>query len=276
MSSTPPNAPTTLVWQHGRLLPTTSTTDSGPPRAADSFLLRDGRVLALALHRHRFLTAVAGEADAADFWNAAIAAIPRTGDWFPRVELLGGHSRSNGAGDSDSAAPLFRCLIRPAPARERSVVVRTHTGPDPRTAPRVKGPDLAALSAARNSAAAHGAGEIVIASPVGFIAEGGYSALVWWRGESLCLPAPELERIDSVTANVLVTVATALGIEVLWETATPNDLDGLEVWCVNALHGIRLVTEWIDGPQVAELPGRLAVWRARLGKLSRAVDTLQR
>jgi hypothetical protein len=50
------------------------------------------------------------------------------------------------------------------------------------------------------------------------------------------------------------------------EPATPSELDGAEVWALNALHGLRIVTDWIDdtgGPELAELPGRLALWRGR-------------
>jgi len=38
---------------------------------------------------------------------------------------------------------------------------------------------------------------------------------------------------------------------------------------VSALHGIRLVTAWIDGPALAERPGRAALWRSRLEALTR-------
>ena len=38
------------------------------------------------------------------------------------------------------------------------------------------------------------------------------------------------------------------------------------------LHGIRIVTGWIDGPAPAEEPGRLALWRGRLDRLRRPVD----
>lgn len=243
--------------------------DGADPLVSDSFLVERGRVLAQGLHRSRFLASVAAVRpsaadEAAAFWDAVIVALPRTGDWFPRVDLVDGPGSTR-----------FRYLERPAPTRARSVVLATHVGTDPRTTPRIKGPDLSALRRVREAAAAGGAGEVVIRSPDGLVVEGGYSALAWWRGDSLCLPAPELERVDSVTAKVVVTVATALGTDVLWEEAAPSDLDGLEVWCLNSLHGIRIVTAWTDGPAVAELPGRLAAWRTRLGRLSRPLATLQ-
>ncbi len=99
------------------------------------------------------------------------------------------------------------------------------------------------------------------------IADGSTTCLVWWRGESLCVPASEIERIDSVTVKTLITLATALGVDVLYETVIPADLAGLEVWALNAVHGIRIVTSWIDGPATAEQPGRVADWQARLDAL---------
>ena len=101
----------------------------------------------------------------------------------------------------------------------------------------------------------------------GFVAEGAFSALLWWRGDVLCSPAPELERVDSVTARSVITLATALGVDVYSEAVAPDDLDGLEVWALSALHGIRIVTGWIDGPALAEEPRRLATWRSRLDRL---------
>ena len=38
--------------------------------------------------------------------------------------------------------------------------------------------------------------------------------------------------------------------------------------------GIRIATHWVDGPALAERPGRLAAWRAALDKLTRPIATL--
>ena len=251
-----PTAPTSAVyrWHEGGLLlldycDMTETT----VEAADSFLVSDGRTLALDLHRSRFLAAAP---DGAEFWDATIAAIPREGDWFPRVEL---HSRSG--------AHLFVFRLRSAPALTRSVVVATHTGPDPRTRPTVKGPDLEAMLRIRTAVQPSGAEEAVILSPDGYVVEGAYSAIVWWRGSILCTPSPDLERIDSVTARSLLGLATALGVETYQEAVTPAELDGAEVWVLSALHGPRIVTRWVDGPAMAALPGRLDLWRTRLAAL---------
>lgn len=228
--------------------------------AADSWFVADGAVRALELHRTRFMTSIPRgrylqlAPDA--FWEAAIAAIPREGAWFPRVELR-----------TQLLRPQLLLRVREAPELKRSIVLATHTGRDPRTAPRFKGPDLEAMTRLRTEAQKHGADEAVILSPQGFVAEGSTTCLAWWRGEALCVPDNDIERIDSVTLKSLVTLATALGVDVLHESVTPEDLDGLEVWALNALHGIRIVTSWVDGPATAEEPGRLALWQKRLDAL---------
>ncbi|MHC5795949.1 aminotransferase class IV [Lacisediminihabitans sp. FW035] len=227
--------------------------------AADSWLVSDGSTLALDLHRQRFFEAADGLIDDLDrFWSASIAAIPRTGDWFPRVEV-----------QLRSGAALAVLRLRTAPELTRSVRLATHHGADPRSAPRTKGPDTAVLLRIRTEAQAAGADEAVILSPDGFVIECAYSAILWWRGDVLCAPSAELDRVDSVTARSTITLATALGIEVYYESVVPAELDGCEIWALSALHGIRIVTEWIDGPATAELPGRLATWRARLERLRR-------
>ncbi|MES2095086.1 MAG: aminotransferase class IV [Actinomycetota bacterium] len=227
--------------------------------AADSWLVTGGTMLALDLHRQRFFDGADGHvADLAEFWRASIDAIPRTGDWFPRVEvqLKGG-------------APLAVFRLRSAPERSRSVRLASHHGADPRTAPRTKGPDTAVLLRIRTEAQAAGADEAVILSPRGFVIEGAYSAILWWRGDVLCMPSPDLDRVDSVTARSVIALANALGVEVYPESVTPAELDGCEIWALSALHGIRIATAWVDGPAPAELPGRLATWRARLDRLRR-------
>lgn len=227
--------------------------------AADSWLVCDGRALALDLHRSRFMATVPRDmaADVADFWDAAIAAIPADGDWFPRVEL------------HDPVRLVFR--LRSAPERTRSAVLATWKGSDPREHPGVKGPDLERLLSVRTSVQKLRADEAVILSPDGYVVEGAYSALLWWRGEILCGPPADLERVDSVTARSVLTLAKALGIDTHEEAVTPAELDGTELWALSALHGIRIVTAWVDGPALAEKPGRLVQWRTRLDALRRPI-----
>ena len=222
--------------------------------AADSWLVTGGKALALGLHRERFLSSAPG---AEEFWDAAVAAIPREGDWFPRVEL------------HEPARLVFR--LRSAPERTRSAVLATWTGADPRTEPTVKGPDLSAMLRIRTAVQADGADEAVILTDDGYVVEGAYSALLWWRGEILCGPPDTFDRVDSVTARSVLTLARALGVDTHEEAVTPAELDGTELWALSALHGIRIVTRWVDGPGLAEKPGRLGQWRARLDALRRDI-----
>jgi branched-subunit amino acid aminotransferase/4-amino-4-deoxychorismate lyase len=230
---------------------------------ADSWFVTGGTALALGLHRERFLDSMTEEAaertNAESFWDAAIAAIPRDGDWFPRVEL-----QQRG----DGLLLVFR--LRSAPARTNNVAVTTWPT-DPRTQPRVKGPDLDAMTRIRTSIQPSGAGEAVILADGGFVVDGAYSGLLWWRGDILCGPPAEFERVDSVTVRSVLAMASALGIETYGEPVTPAELDGTELWSLNALHGIRIVTGWIDGPDLAERPGRLATWRARMDALRKPI-----
>lgn len=253
-------------WIDGALVPvavnmgdSVAATEAERIIAADSWLVQDGASLALDLHRQRFRSATVGagvsQAEFDGFWTAALAAIPRSGNWFPRVERIFAAGREE-----------FILKVRPAPKLTRSLRLATHRGPDPRTAPTIKGPDTLALLAARSAVAAVGADEAIILSDHAVV-EGAYSAILWWRGEVLCSPAVELERVNSVTARSVLGLATALGVETYYEAVTPAQLDGCEIWSLGALHGIRIVTHWVDGPASAESPGRLALWRARLDRL---------
>jgi branched-subunit amino acid aminotransferase/4-amino-4-deoxychorismate lyase len=229
---------------------------------ADSWLVAEGRALALQTHRDRFLGAIPADAraelDASAFWEAAMEQIPPEGQWFPRVEFR-----------RQADEWRLALLLRPAPPLSRTVRVVTHRGRDPRTTPSVKGPDLHSLAGVRAEAARLGADEAVILEPSGHVSDGASSAILWWQGETLCAPPPEFPRVDSVTARSLLTLATGLGVAVRHQAITPAELDGREVWAVNALHGIRIVTAWIGGPALAREPGRLDLWRARLEALRR-------
>jgi branched-subunit amino acid aminotransferase/4-amino-4-deoxychorismate lyase len=214
-------------------------------RAADSWLVEDGRARAVERHWARF-SAAAGS-DLTQFRAEVERAIPAGGRWFPRIEL------------HDDGELAFH--VRPAPPREATVTAWI-AGDDPRTAPRIKGPDLERLGALRRRAAAHGAQEAVIADRDGRLLEGAYTSLLWWEGETLCAVPDDAPILPGITRALLIELAGAVELR----RPAPDELDGRETWLVSALHGIRAVTRWVGGPVAGEAT-RAAGWQRRLESL---------
>jgi branched-subunit amino acid aminotransferase/4-amino-4-deoxychorismate lyase len=247
-------------------------------QAVDSFLVDNGRALAIELHRRRFISTATArgyqdEAELNAFWDSATGLIPDEIQWFPRYEFA-----------TSRGAHQLQFLLRSAPELSDTVRLFTYRGTDPRTEPALKGPDLDAMLRLRQSAQRAGADEAVIlagdatagaadiaagaAGAAGAVTDGSTSAIMWWRDQTLCIPPSSVPRVDSVTAASILTIATATGVSIAEESAQPADLDGCEVWAVNALHGIRAVTSWIDGPEVAPVATRAPLWRKRLKALA--------
>jgi branched-subunit amino acid aminotransferase/4-amino-4-deoxychorismate lyase len=229
--------------------------------AADSFLVADGRSLALGLHRARFVESAleqgfGSSAELARFWDAGVGLLPDEGRWFPRFELVRARD-----------ALRLRFRLRTAPPLGTELAVAT-AATDPRRVPHLKGPDIDRLNALRLLAQREGAQEAVILEG-GRVSDGTTTALLWWRGDTLCAPPLEYARVDSVAARTVRGIAAALGVAVHEEAVRPSELGGATLWAVNALHGIRDVTVWVDGPVLAHDPARTAAWRARFGALAR-------
>ncbi|WP_340376713.1 aminotransferase class IV [Streptomyces sp. SS7] len=229
------SAPGLLSWSpDGGLTPVPAA--GGPLLAADSWLVREGRVRAYDRHRERFLRACAecGGPEprrSAEFWREVTAALPRTGEWFPRVELTAG-SRE------------LRLLLRHAPPLGAEIRLWAVGQRDPRTAPRRKGPDLDVLAEVRARAVGAGAQEAVLVGPSGVVRESPTAGVLWWEGDTLCLPPSRLPLLPSVTTALVLERAVREGFRVDRRERTVAELDGREVWTVNALHGLRPVTGW--------------------------------
>ncbi|MFF1879046.1 aminotransferase class IV [Leifsonia sp. NPDC058230] len=253
---------TLFDWRGGRLVALDDCEVAETAlEAADSFLVAEGAVLAVGLHGARFAeTAVErgfrDRADLESFWTAALDELPRTGQWFPRFELV-----------TVRDAHRLRLRLRTAPPLTQTVVLSTAAG-DPRTAPLLKGPDLDAMSRLRQEAQRVGAQEAVILDD-GKVSDGSSTALLWWRDGTLFTPPLSLPRVDSVAARTVRGVAAALGVPIDEEAVSPAQLEGCVVWAVNALHGIRSVPAWVNGPRLAQDASKTAAWRARLGALTR-------
>ncbi|MCD9873470.1 aminotransferase class IV [Streptomyces guryensis] len=236
------------------LRPVEEAGTAGPLLVADSWLVRDGRVRGLDRHRERFVRSC-GECGGPpsyrllQFWEVMTDALPRSGEWFPRVELTPRH---------------VRLRLRHAPPLGSEVRVWAAGQSDPRTVPRRKGPDLDALARVRRRASDEGAQEAVLVAPSGIVLEAATSSVLWWEDDTLCLPSPQLPVLPGVTVALIQERARREGTRIAHRERTVAELDGREVWLVNALHGIRPVTGWAGGPLQAAPPVRAPEWRAWL------------
>ncbi|MGX1760297.1 aminotransferase class IV [Streptomyces lydicus] len=236
----PPGGDRLFLWRDGSLLPADPTAPTTRTRLslADSWLLSDGRVRRIDLHRQRFLRGCAevgsvSQETAAAFWQAALGKLPPAGDWFPRVELSAGEPVE------------LRVRVRPSPARSGTVTVWVSDTADPRTAAHLKGPDLDALGALRGRAVERGAQEALLTTESGVVLEAGFASVLWWDGDRLCVPSPELPVLGGVTTAVIQERAARLGVPIGRRQVPVEELEGKEVWLVNALHGIRPVRSWV-------------------------------
>jgi branched-subunit amino acid aminotransferase/4-amino-4-deoxychorismate lyase len=226
--------------------------------AADSWLVDEGRARAVDRHWARFCATCREhgvELEALAAFRAEVErALPAVGRWFPRVEL-----REDGE---------LAVQVRPAPPREPTVVAWIADVPDPRRAPRHKGPDLERLAALRERAAAHGAGEAVLCDADGHLLEGAFTSLLWWEGETLWAVPDSAPILPGITRALLIELARERDIAVGQRRPAPQELGGRETWLVSALHGIRVVTRWANaGLQAGDTP-RAVAWQRRLDGLA--------
>jgi branched-subunit amino acid aminotransferase/4-amino-4-deoxychorismate lyase len=226
--------------------------------AADSWLVDHGRVRAVERHWARFEATCRErgvEPDAVAALHAEVErAIPPRGRWFPRVEL-----RADGE---------LAVRVRPAPAREPTVVAWVADVADPRREPRRKGPDLERLAALRDRAAAHGAGEALLSDGDGRLLEGAFTSLLWWEGETLCAVPDDAPILPGITRALLLDLARERGTPVARRRPAPPELGGRETWLVSALHGIRAVTGWANGGPAAGAAPRADSWQRLLDGLT--------
>jgi branched-subunit amino acid aminotransferase/4-amino-4-deoxychorismate lyase len=235
---------------------------AGEVAVAESWLVDEGRARGLDRHWARFARGCAAAGlDIASPRAAVERELPPAGRWFPRVEVRHGGE--------------VRLAVRAAPPSEPAVVAWIADVPDPRRAPRRKGPDLERLGALRGEAARHGAGEALLSDPAGRLLEGAYASLLWWEDDALWAVPDDAPILDGVTRALLLGLAAADGAEVRFRRPAPADLDGREVWLTSALHGIRAVTGWAGGtgtPPRAGAAHRAGAWQARLVALAAPIS----
>lgn len=232
----------TFLWSNAQLIPSEATPVESVV-VADSWRVEDGKVVALDRHLERFFTGIEPHTrlheSSREFVDAVLGQLPSEGSWFPRIDLIG-------TGDQWT----FRYQLRPRPAVTDWAVLAT-ARLDPRKYPRTKGPDLEALLALRGEASERGADEAIIVRN-GYVCEGAYSTVMAWSPDrrTLYSMGPQEPRIASVTESVVADIAHTRGVTVVQERFRPDDLDGLEVWVLSALHGIRHAVSWREGPSL--------------------------
>jgi branched-subunit amino acid aminotransferase/4-amino-4-deoxychorismate lyase len=258
----------TLEWHDGRLVARDASEDT-ELLAADSWLVDDGMVRGLECHESRFARACHVQRQipldtTISFLRAARTAIPARGRWFPRVEL--------------DAVGVFRLRLRRAPTFPATALLLDQGVPDQRHQPRIKGPDLASLTKLRHEAEAAGAGEALIVTGDGCVAEATLSSVIWWRGDTLCLPPPRLPLLAGVTRALVVRTAANQDVEVRYDVCRVEDIRDCEVWLLSSLRGIWPVAGWVsssgeaggDRP-VPRVPGRAQAWQRMLESWARPI-----
>lgn len=213
--------------------------------AADSFVVDESQAVGFSRHLDRFRQAVEDSpvkvGDHLErFLGQALAEIPLTGRWFPRIDLV-----------TDSEATWWRYHHRVAPTLETSVrlAVASH---DPREKPWRKGPDLKRMGQLRESVADI-ADEALIVSADGAVVEGAYSSIVVidpHRREASITPR-QYPRIPSVTEQIVAESLMSEGFDISETAHTIESLADHEVWVLSALHGIRVATEIHGGPALS-------------------------
>ena len=217
---------------------------------ADSFRVRvspaTGRAEVRGFSRHldRFQQGVARVASELmprlpGFVQHCRAEIDRAGACFPRFEVTIPRS---------SMSPQLALSIRPLPQLTGTVTMRTVSLPD-LSFPDLKGPNIARFRALNTELGA----EALRLDASGHVVEGATTSVFWWSNEdgqprTVSSPAHHgLDRVASVTEGLLTDIAQMQpGVTLSSDRVAPAALRQHEVWAVNALHGIRLVTA-IDG-----------------------------
>ncbi len=264
----PADAPPTVLLWFGGELQAVHDAPMGAVLAADSWLLDEGRVRGYFEHWERFRgwceELSIATAELVGFRDAVTAALPRTGRWFPRVDLVG-----SAAGRAGAAQLVLR--VRPAQAPMETARVLVADPGDLRAYPRRKGPDLPLLLALRGQAVAAGADELVVCDADGRLLEGALHSLLWWEDDTLCT-TPDERTLPSITRWLLLELAAAHGVAVRRRLPLPEELAGCEAWLANAVHGICPIVAWEpDGPRAGS-PDRAFEWRALLDETARHLD----
>lgn len=194
-----------------------------PILVMDSFLVEDGAVAGLELHRHRFsdsVRALTGRTVPAELYDAVAAHLPQRGRYFPRVEYR---------------KPDYYLRIRPAPQLRTDTILWVPPIRDPRRHPSHKGPDHEVLAELRDQARAHGADDAVLHDGI-HVLEAANAAIIVEKDGQLIQPAGPV--LPSVTVQLLDETVRRQPVRL-------EDVDKYPAWTLSALHGRTPVRRWM-------------------------------
>lgn len=206
------------------------------------------------------------------FLEEALPRIAAYGEGFPRLELWGG-PKSTATADAE-----LRLSLRPLPELRDRIELRT-AGRVRLESPGRKGPNIARLAELNRELGA----EALLLDRRGRALEGATTSLIWWTDDTdesghlveqrWGKPA---NRVESVTESLLQEAAQKrlVGAKPHRQRTgplssgrlRPAELARFEVWAVNALHGIRVVTSIDGSPQPAPHEQRLRWFREALDR----------
>lgn len=227
-----------------------------PLYVADSFLVVNGTMVAKNEHRERFSRSATHQGlinPVHEFLDAAYARIPREGSIFPRIDL--------------TERGELELRLRQAPELTSTLVVAS-ADHDPRREPTIKGPDIPELGMQREFVKSLGADEAIIVNEKNQVLDGATTCVIWVRDETVYQLPRTQPRVESVTVSQLQKI---LAEPLPEKEVTVEDIEGTELYLLNSLHGIRAVTQWINGPEIRVNHDRLDSWRQSYDALFEAI-----
>lgn len=257
--------PLAFVWNHPKFTPIQHET-AATLLVADSWRVCDGKTWGLEEHLARFLVGMATQHQifgtlpnlhATAFEQAIAAQLQEFArqhagtDFFPRISV-----------EAHAGSYRVVLLVRPAPSIRSSTTLSIPDYTDPRTRPKVKGPDIDLM---RGLVAEASTDDIVLHDGTNVIETTTGALLVWRTPQDLVL-CQATQQLASISAQRIAHHARSRGISVTSRPVTiPEMLTGeYPVWFTNTLHGISPVTTIGDASGETHLVSHpdTAAWQA--------------
>lgn len=182
----------------------------------------------------------------------------KDGKFFPRIECI------------NSGTELrFNAILRPLPILKKELDI-VATNAEKHANADIKGPNIEAYSALNKAKS----GETLLLSTDGLVLETTTTALLWWNGDVINTVA-SVQRVASITEKLVLGIARECATETKQSSITPHELSDpdLEVWALNALHGIRSVSNFLATPKTVTSSTRLQSFKQKYHALKTGVKS---